>query len=262
MKAKRAGNVIRAQGAASKLLDLYGFEHPSQINLGAVVVDRGVTVRHGGLKGCEARLVRAGARGIIRVRDSDPKSPRSRFALAHELGHWEIHTDTQAFICTREKLRDYRNDPIEAEANTFASEFLMPTYMVRPTILGSDLSSQTASRIGSEFNVSLTAAAIRMLLETPHECFLVMSRDKHVEWWVSGSDRFGLWMESKQPLHIESVAYHLPTEVSDNVKSEVVPAEAWFLHLPSPERVEISEDSVRLGNTGFILSLLVLADTD
>ena len=62
---KRAGDVIRAQGVATKLLETYGFERPSEINLDALIVDRGVEVKRGGLRGCEARLVRLGNRGII-----------------------------------------------------------------------------------------------------------------------------------------------------------------------------------------------------
>ena len=259
---KRSGNVIRAQGAATKILDVYGFRRPAEIDLEALIIDRGVKVKRGGLRGCEARLVRLGNRGIIRIRDTNVGSTRSRFALSHELGHWEMHIETQAFICTREKLRDYRSDPIESEANTFASELLMPTHMVRPLIQSNEPSLRTARLVADEFNVSVTAAAIRMLLETRHECFLVTSRGRHVEWWISGSDRFGLWMESKQSLSTDTIAYHLTSDTEAPAEPEIVPTESWFLHLPSPDRIEISEDSMRLGNTGFVLSMLVLVDTD
>ena len=259
---KRAGNVIRAQGVATKLLETYGFERPSEINLDALIVDRGVEVKRGGLHGCEARLVRLGNRGIIRIREVDVGSRRSRFTLSHELGHWELHTDTQAFICTSEKFRDYRADPKEAEANTFASELLMPTAMVRPIILATEPSVGAARLIAEQFNVSLTAAAIRIQLETRHECFLVVSKDRRVQWWLTGSDRFGLWMESQQHLSVDSVAYHLTPDATDPDQPEVVPSTSWFLHLPAPECMEVSEDSAKLGNTGFVLSMLVLADAD
>jgi hypothetical protein len=259
---KRIGNVIRAQGVAMKLIEEYGFRRPAEIDLDSLIIDRGVEVRRGALRGCEARLVRIGQRGIIRVRDGVVGSPRSRFTLSHELGHWELHTDTQAFICTKEKFRDYKTDVKEAEANTFASELLMPTFMVRPLIHANEPSLSTAKLIADKFNVSLTAAAIRLLLETKHECFLVVSKDGHVQWWLSGSDRFGLWMESKQPLGPETLAYHLCGGAQEATQPEVVPTEAWFRHLDAPERLEISEDSLRLGYTGAVLTILVLVDTD
>ncbi len=150
---KRSGNVIRAQGAATKILDIYGFRRPAEIDLDALVRDRGVEVKRGGLRGCEGRLVRLGNRGIIRIRDTSLGSTRSRFALSHELGHWEMHVNTQAFICTNENLRDYKGDPMESEANTFASELLMPTYMVRPIIESNEPSLVTARplRVNSMF---------------------------------------------------------------------------------------------------------------
>ena len=151
---KRIGNVIRAQGVAMKLIEEYGFRRPAEIDLDSLIIDRGVEVRRGALRGCEARLVRIGQRGIIRVRDGVVGSPRSRFTLSHELGHWELHTDTQAFICTKEKFRDYKTDVKEAEANTFASELLMPTFMVRPLIQSNEPTLRTAKLIADEFNVS------------------------------------------------------------------------------------------------------------
>jgi hypothetical protein len=138
----------------------------------------------------------------------------------------------------------------------------MPTAMVRPIILATEPSVRAARLIAEQFNVSLTAAAIRIQLETRDECFLVVSKDRRVQWWLSGSDRFGLWMESQQKLSLDSVAYHLTADATDPDKPEVVPTASWFLHLQAPECVETSEDSVRLGNTGFVLSMLVLGDAD
>jgi len=262
MKRKTGGNTIKAQGAAFKVIDQYGFQHPSEIDVEAVILDRPITIRHGGLKGCEARLIRVGQQGIMRVRGNSLLSPRTRFALAHELGHWELHKTTQAFVCTPDNLRDYRADPMEAEANTFASELLMPTSMIRPIIEANDPRLSTAKEIADTFFVSLTAATIRMILETRHECVLVVSNEGIVEWWISGSERFGVWLEAKQQLGSTSVAFYLRQEPSQEPVSEVVPTEAWFLHLDSPERIEVTEESMRLGQSQRILSLLSLQDSD
>jgi hypothetical protein len=260
MKRPIVGNVIRAQGTAFRILDLYGFRHPSEIDVEALTRDRGVLVKHGGLTGCEARLIRVGSKGIMRVRVPQLGSPRARFSISHELGHWELHADTQAFVCTSDKLRDYKTDPKESEANAFASELLMPTPFVRPIIESHEPSLATARKIASEFNVSVTAAAIRMFLETRHECFLVLSRDCQVHWWMSGSERYGMWLEAKQALQPLSMAYYVNSGA--DCEPETVPSEAWFLHLPAPEKIEITEDSMRLGNTGFVLSLLTIGDAD
>jgi hypothetical protein len=262
MKRKTAGNVIRAQGAAFKLIEQYGFRHPSEIDLEAVALDRGIKVRHGGLSGCEARLLRVGDRGTIRVRDANLKAPRTRFAIAHEIGHWELHKTSQAFVCTSETLRDYKTDPMEAEANFFASELLMPAAMVRPIIKANEPSLRTAKLISDEFAVSLTAASIKVFMETQHECVLVMSKDGFTSWWMSGSDRYGIWLQSKQRVSPHSIAYYVAAEPRGDSAPELVPTDAWFLHLDAPEKVEVSEESVALGGTGFILSMLTISNTE
>ena len=89
-------NLIRGQGVAFKLAQQYGFSHPSEIDLESIAMDRGVLVVYGRLHGCEARLVRKGrSAGLIRVRDDIPAPGQKRFALAHDLGHWELHDENQ-----------------------------------------------------------------------------------------------------------------------------------------------------------------------
>lgn len=176
-------NLIRAHGVAFKLAREYGFSHPSEIDLEAIAMDRGVLVVYGGLQGCEARLVRKGKNaGLIRIRDDIPECGRQRFALAHDLGHWELHDQSQWFVCSSADLRDYEQSPAEIEANSFASELLMPTFMVRPRCEKAAPDLTLMKAIAEEFNVSLTSAAIRVLRESKHECVLVYSYDRRVKW--------------------------------------------------------------------------------
>ena len=146
-----------------------------------------VEVRGGGLKGAEARLIRMGDRGIVRVKDMMLDSGRSRFAISHELGHWLIHTQSQGFTCSASDLRDYKERPEEAEANIFASNLLMPTSFVQGFIASRDVSMKTASEMASDFNVSLTAASIRMMQFSKFDCVLVFSQERQVCWWLSNT---------------------------------------------------------------------------
>lgn len=58
---------------------------------------------------------------------------RRRFSIAHEIGHWVLHTRTRngkvAFISTT------RQDRIEAEANAFAGAILMPKKLLYKYLL-------------------------------------------------------------------------------------------------------------------------------
>jgi hypothetical protein len=254
-------NQIRAQSTAFRLLQEYGFRHPCEIDLEALAIDRGLKLKFGGISGCEARLVRIGARGIVRVKEQEIASPRCRFAISHELGHWELHPDTQSFVCTVNNLRDYQKDPKEIEANAFASELLMPSGLLRPFLEKQELCIRTARDMAKHFNVSMTAAAIRLCLEKRDESYLILSRNCKVEWASRHTDRSGVWVERGQALSDRSNAWHLCRDPERDVVSELVDPDCWFLEFDhSDASLEVCEESYCLGATGYVLTLLILGD--
>jgi IrrE N-terminal-like domain len=253
-------NLLRAQGAAFKLSREYGFAHPREIRLEDIAMDRGVLVIVGGIVGCEGRLVRKGKKGIIRVSDTIPEVGRQRFAIAHEFGHWELHDSTQWFICSAADLRDYERSPIETEANTFASELLMPSHLIRPRCEKAAPSLQLIQGLAEDFKVSLTAAAIRFIRESRQECVLVCSASRQIRWWVRKTDRFGIWFQSKQPIHQQSLAWYAFDGEALTDEVEQVPVEAWFPELSATVDVEVFEQSMKLGKYDAVLTLLCLND--
>lgn len=254
-------DVVRAQAAAWKLYDTYGFSNPRDLPLPAIARDLGVKIRVGGLRDCEARLIRAGSKGIIRLKSLDLCSGRSRFAISHELGHWKLHGRSQGFVCSAAQLRDYKGDPAEAEANLFAAELLMLTHFVKAFVASLDLTLETALELANECNVSLTAAAIRIAKMTTHECVLVYSSNRHVQWWVSTTDRFGVWLKSQQRLQVNSAAYHT-REDDPRIVYDDVAADVWLESLSEPDRVSMSEESIFLKATNGVLTLLVMESVD
>jgi IrrE N-terminal-like domain len=255
-----APNLLRAGGAAFKLTREYGFAHPRDIRLEDIAMDRGVLVIVGGIIGCEGRLVRRGKKGIIRVSDAIPEVGRQRFAIAHEMGHWELHDSTQWFVCSETDLRDYEHSAIETEANTFASELLMPTHLIRPRCEKTIPSLQLIQTLAEDFNVSLTAAAIRFIRESRHECTLVCSDGRQIRWWVRKTDRFGVWFRSRQPIHQQSLAWYASDGEPLTEEMEQVPTEAWFPELPPNVEFEVYEQSMKLGSYKTVLTLLCIGD--
>ncbi len=182
---------------------------------------------------------------------------RRRFSIAHELGHWEMHDSSQWYACTAANLRDYRVSPEEREANVFASELLMPRFLAEPLLQKPEPTLALAKQAAAEFNVSLTAAAIRMLHLSRHEAVLVCSKNKEILWWVIARDRFGVWFKSKQHLHPESIACCLENGESITGVQEVEP-DVWF---PNSSVVfGVSEESERFHRLGMTLTLLTLCD--
>lgn len=78
---------------------------------------------------------------------------RDRFTIAHELGHYLMHT-SEDIVFTRSsvKLKPYEDS--EWQANVFASELLMPEYLI------SD--KDNVFTLMSRFGVSSSAANVRL----------------------------------------------------------------------------------------------------
>lgn len=78
---------------------------------------------------------------------------RDRFTIAHELGHYLMHTsDDIVFTRNSEKLKPYEDS--EWQANTFASELLMPNYLITE--------KDTVFTLMNRFGVSSSAARVRL----------------------------------------------------------------------------------------------------
>lgn len=102
---------------------------------------------------------------VIIVNSNDSNN-RKRFTVAHELGHYFLENDGQTCFGHRD-IGDY--SPREREANTFASEILMPKNRLtkfvdelKKSVWGNLPSSLLVSMISSNFNVSESAAEVRL----------------------------------------------------------------------------------------------------
>ena len=258
----RQADLARARAAAYQLGKRYGFQHPAQVPVEDIAMDRGAVVMPGGLQGSEARLVRKGSRGIIRVRAGMSEPGRRRFSIAHELGHWELHATSQWFACSAANLRDYRQSPEEAEANTFAAELLMPTYLLRERCEKEMPSLALVKSIADDFCVSLTAAGIRLLHFTKQECVLVASKGRKIAWWIPQTERFGVWLRKDQPLSEMSLAWHAFDNTVDSNEIDEILTDAWFPDRHNGVEFDVSEQSMKLGDYDAVLTLLTLSDSE
>lgn len=83
-----------------------------------------------------------------------------RFTICHELGHYLLHSDG-AFLCGYKEIYEH-TQAIEAAANTFAAELLMPVGLMRE-MLGRTFNSSTVLEVANRFNCSVEAAARRFV---------------------------------------------------------------------------------------------------
>lgn len=84
--------------------------------------------------------------------DTTPPS-RQRFSIAHEIGHIILHTTNGATVLNREMSPN--DNPLENEANVFASRLLAPLCVLH------FLNVNSPEEISELCNISITAARIR-----------------------------------------------------------------------------------------------------
>ena len=98
-----------------------------------------------------------GSRGYsIVVRAQDPLV-RKRFTVAHEIGHYLMHRNLIGTEVTDDALyRSKLSTRIEAQANAFAAEILMPWHLLLPVI------DKPLAELASLFQVSEQAMQIRL----------------------------------------------------------------------------------------------------
>lgn len=93
-------------------------------------------------------------------------TPRTRFTIGHELGHYVMHqTGSPGIYCRAVGEEHAAHDPVprpipEVEANTFSAALLMPPHLLRPRLAGEG--ETDIERIRSEFVVSGKASARRI----------------------------------------------------------------------------------------------------
>lgn len=227
----RKPETIKAQGTAFNLLRSYAQLEAMPVEVEAIALGEGMDFVVGPLTGCEARLVRdSTGNGFARISDRIKEPTRVRFALAHELGHFKMHVgESQTKACTRGDLVDYRKNPLEVEANIFASEILMPKRRFAEMAAKTGPSFDEIGELAQNFNVSLTAAIIRYIDIGPIEemTLVVMGPNERVGWSKSRYGNWDFWVEEGMKVHDQSMA-KCAFLAQDSVDATDVHPSVWF----------------------------------
>ena len=114
--------------------------------------------------------------GLFVIKDDKPfiayninqSKKRRRFTIAHELGHFILHSKNKSLFVDKNKSVMYRNSESstgellkEREANAFAAALLMPIPLILSEIEGLD-GDDIIERLASKFNVSTQAMSFRL----------------------------------------------------------------------------------------------------
>jgi Zn-dependent peptidase ImmA (M78 family) len=107
-----------------------------------------------------------GETALIAANSSTRSRLRQRFTVAHELGHHELHRQGQSSLLIADKdIFGRQGQPIEEEANAFASHLLMPDPAIARTLQEWQVTQITAdivARLMQQFGVSFEVSVFRL----------------------------------------------------------------------------------------------------
>ena len=120
---------------------------------------------------------------------------RTNFTLAHELGHYFVHRNQMtksSFECGESDMLDGNQDfpNIEAEANIFAANLLMPNHDFREQVTDTPFSFDLMQHCASRYDVSLTSAVLKWLEFSKKEAIAILSEDGFMHWSKSNNRAF------------------------------------------------------------------------
>jgi hypothetical protein len=193
--------------------------------------------------------------GII-YNSSIKSKGRINFTLAHELGHYLLHRQSEPIFCSKRDMWtwDSAYGVREAEANRFASVLLMPfddfraqtEGFRRPTLSDFEF-------LRDRYEVSITAAILKWLEMTTRRAMLVVSKDGFIDWSWGSTPLFksGVFFRARQetiPVPERSLAANPQAALGNGVQH---PPRVWHPAESVFESVLFSEYH------GMSLSLLI-----
>jgi Zn-dependent peptidase ImmA (M78 family) len=126
--------------------------------------------------GVEASNFNDEVSGLFVMKDDKPfiaynlsqSRKRRRFTIAHELGHYILHSKSKSLFIDKNNSVMYRNSESstgeflkEREANAFAAALLMPIPLIASEIKDLD-GDDIVEKLASKFNVSTQAMSFRL----------------------------------------------------------------------------------------------------
>lgn len=195
---------------------------------------------------------------------NDDSTPRGRFTIAHELGHYfldEHRTIIEKCLLPSFGEKAINDNEMEREADLFASRLLMPTELVKSACKKSRGGLKGIQKLAERFSVSMKCAAIRYVGDDIAPCCLTFRDwEGELRWkWFSRS----LWIGGIRKLQAAPVRNGATDQVISrglNKESDVIstgaPAQYLFSGIDGKLYHEIfTEDAMALGEYG-VLTLL------
>lgn len=198
-------------------------------------------------------------------------SPRARFTLAHELGHYFIDEHRNALVNglvpAHSSFCDYEsNNIVEREADHFASNLILPKHRFIKAAKKETIGLQGILSISQKFRTSITSTTIRYIDEALEKAVVIKWDEEGYQWkWIS-SELFNSGLkktiESTDDLIKGSATWKIMNEhdpFPDEFFSVGSTVSSWFPYIGGgwQKNELIIEEAISLGKFGMLTMLYV-----
>lgn len=248
---------LSALSPAERLLWSYGVRAPDHIDLEAIAAAKGAQVVYRRLDGCAARLVASGERAVISIALDDYPG-RRRFSLGHELAHWICDKNRDSFKCASTDIAPQNDEArtVEAHANSFASQLLLPDYLVVPYIGSKPVNLDLARSLATDFRASLTASAIKLARRAKAPAVIACHDQTRLRWYQKNL-AFPQDIYVRKQLHQDTPAFEMVFGGLDGMSRPKRESADRWLNGSGIFRMSVSSQSIKLPD-GTALSLITL----
>jgi Zn-dependent peptidase ImmA (M78 family) len=209
------------------------------------------------IEGAQGRIIfkEKSTKSFITINSAINYGPKKKFVLAHELGHALIHREgNQIFVCDEQDLNRWDIDSnLEAEANSFAAELIVPEKKFKELSKG-EFSSEQIRDLSNHFGFSLTAMSIRYTKIGLEKCYSVYSTNGVIK-WISWTDDFYLGQIHRGSRIPKGTNTHRYYNKGVKKGKEVVLAKTWFSECHKQD-IYLYEDCIYLDQYNSAITLL------
>jgi Zn-dependent peptidase ImmA (M78 family) len=234
---------------------------PEEIDIERIALFKDAQVRYEPLQGMDGCIVREGQAAIITVNSAITYTGQKRFVIAHELGHYFLHSDTrQVESVNQDQTNNWseKQEVEEYEANIFAAELLMPTALLEPRVRKQVPSFELIESLQKDFNTTLTSTAVQFVLNSKEECAIVSCSGRQRMWFIL-SPGFSFRMLDDNYTHGCSCAAEVGPAKRKS-RSSKIEAGYWLEGFRGNHKAFITEDSRYFPVLRRSLSLLWIHD--
>lgn len=243
------------------LLEELEITEPNEIDVEAIAYGQGALVIYEPLQKCEAYTLSKDANNAVIVVNDKSIRSRQRFSVAHELGHWMRDRNFSAFCEKKSYTDSWYGQEIEALANQYAKELLLPKPMFAPLAKNLPVTFESVRKLAEVFGTSLTATALRLTELGSHPAVIVFSRfsrsavgDPAQRIWFSKGTDVAADLSLHWKMNDRALAHEIRIDDEKHEVSGDIDAAAWFV-VPEDQTVTLHEESIRI-NCNFVLTML------